>query len=122
MREHLKYLCFKTFLIVSWGSIWFLFVFPTKAPNIYNSCTNTTPEVVVHLGIIRFHPLHSPPIVKMCFTPKHNIGLMGPCTSHLVTDPMLRLQQLSSMMFHVWVGATKMGNINFNFNSLSWCG
>jgi len=44
-----------------------------------------------HLGVIGLHPLHSPPFVKMCFTPKHIFGLMGLCISHLVTNPMLGL-------------------------------
>jgi hypothetical protein len=47
-----------------------------------------TPKVGVHLGVIGLHPLHSPPFVKVCFTPKHFFALMGPWTSHLVTNPM----------------------------------
>jgi len=31
----------------------------------------------MRLGVIGLHPLHSPPFVKMCFTPKHAFGLMG---------------------------------------------
>jgi hypothetical protein len=42
------------------GPIWCLFAFPTKALNIHNSSTNVTPKVGMHLGIIGFHPLHSP--------------------------------------------------------------
>jgi len=38
------------------------------------------------------------PFVKMCFTLKHTISLMGPCSSHLVTNPMLGLGQ-----FHVHI-------------------
>jgi hypothetical protein len=53
---------------------------------------NATPKVGVHLGIVKLHPLHSPAFVKMCFTSKHTFDFMGPCTSHLVTNPMLRLQ------------------------------
>ncbi len=54
---------------------------------------SVTPKVGVDLGVIGLHPLHSPPFVKVCFTPKHTLGLMGPCNSHLVTNPMLGLQQ-----------------------------
>ncbi len=54
-------------------SIWCLFSFPTKNLNIHNSHMNITPKMEVHLGIIRLHPLHSPPIVKVCFTPKHTL-------------------------------------------------
>jgi hypothetical protein len=54
---------------------------------------SATPKVGVHLGIIRIHPLHSPSFVRMCFTPKQTLGLMGPCASHLVLNPMLKLQQ-----------------------------
>jgi len=52
------------------GSNWCLFAFPTKALNIRNFSTNATPKVGMHLGVIGFHPLHSPPFLKVCFTPK----------------------------------------------------
>jgi hypothetical protein len=48
-----------------------------------------------------FHPLHSLAFVKVCFTPKHIISLMGLCTSHLVANTMLGLQQ-----FHVHIDAS----------------
>jgi hypothetical protein len=73
------------------GSIWCLFDFSTKALNIYNYHTNATIKVGVHLGVIRLHPLHFPSFVKMCFTPTHTFGLMGPYTSHFVMNPMLGL-------------------------------
>jgi hypothetical protein len=73
------------------GSIWCLFAFSTKALNICNSCTSATLKVGVHLGVIGLHPLHYPPFVRVCFTPKHTFGFMGPCTSHFVTNPMLGL-------------------------------
>ncbi len=59
--------------------------------NIRNYCTSATPKVGVHLGVIRVHLLHSPPFVRVCFTPKHTFGLMDPCTSHFVVNPMLGL-------------------------------
>jgi len=83
----------KPFLWCFGRPIWHLFAFSTKALNIHNSRTSATPKVEVHLGIIGLHPLHSPPFVKVCFTPKHTLGLIGPCTSDLVTNPMLGLQQ-----------------------------
>jgi hypothetical protein len=52
------------------GPIWCLFAFPMKAMNIRNFSTNATPKVGVHLGVIGFHPLHSPPFLRVCFTPK----------------------------------------------------
>jgi len=52
---------------------------------------NVIPKVGMHLRIIELHPLHSPPFMRVCFTPKHILGLMGPCTSHLVVNPMLGL-------------------------------
>jgi hypothetical protein len=55
------------------GLIWCLFTFPTKVLNICNSCTNATPRVRVHLGVIGLYPLHFPPFVRMCFTPKHTL-------------------------------------------------
>jgi hypothetical protein len=42
-----------------------------KVLNIRNSRMIAIPKVGVHLGIIGLHPLHSPPFVRMCFTPKH---------------------------------------------------
>jgi hypothetical protein len=45
------------------------------------------------LSIIELQPLYSPPFVKVCFTPKHILDLMGPWTSHLVANQMLGLQQ-----------------------------
>ncbi len=68
--------------------------FPTKVSNIHNSCMNATPKVGMHLGVTRFHPLHSPPFVRMCFTPKHIIGLIGLCILHLVVNLMLGLQHI----------------------------
>ncbi len=69
------------------------FVFPTKTLNVCNSHVNATPKVGVHLGVIRLQPLHFPSFLKICFTSKHILGLMGLRTSHLVVNPMLRLQQ-----------------------------
>jgi hypothetical protein len=68
--------------------------FATKVPNICNSCMSVTPKVRVYLGIIGFHPLHFHPFVRVCFTPKHTFDFMGPCTSHLIANPMLRLQHM----------------------------
>ncbi len=88
------------------GPIWCFFSFPTKAPNIHNSCTNATFKV--HLGVIRLHPLHFPPFMKMCFTPQHTFSLMGPCTSHFVANPMLGLQQFSQMAIQPRLVKNKM--------------
>ncbi len=73
------------------GLIWCLFTFLTKALNIRNSSTNVIPKMGIHLGVIKFHPLHSPPFMKVCFTSKHTFGFIGPCTSHLFTNSMLKL-------------------------------
>jgi hypothetical protein len=67
------------------------FPFLTKVLNIHNSHKSATFKVGVHLGVIGLHPLHSPPFVKVCFTPKHILIFMGPYISHLVANPMLRL-------------------------------
>jgi hypothetical protein len=80
--------------------MWCIFPFPTKALNIHNSYTNTIPKVDVHLGIIGLHPLHFPSFVKVCFTPKHTLDLMGLCTSHLIANPMLGLQHIVSHLIH----------------------
>jgi hypothetical protein len=56
------------------GPIWCLFTFPIKVLNIWDSCTNVTSKMgLVHLGVIGLHPLHSPPFVTVCFTPKHTL-------------------------------------------------
>ncbi len=64
------------------------FPFPTKALNIHNSHMNATFKVGMDLGVIGFHPLHSPTFVRMHFTPKHIFCLMGACLSHLVANPI----------------------------------
>ncbi len=91
MPRNFKHLCFKEFLMVSWGPNLVFFPFPTKAPNIHNSHMNATLKVGMDLGVIGLHPLHSPTFVKVSFRPKHIFGLMGPCPSHLVVNPMLGL-------------------------------
>jgi hypothetical protein len=58
------------------------------------------------------HPLHSPPFLRVCFTPKHIICLMGPYISHLFANPMLGLQHWfcsiyngrSKLRFQSWWG------------------
>ncbi len=59
---------------------WCLFLFPTKVLNIHNFHMNVTPKMGVHLGVIGIHLLHSPLVVKVCFTPKHT-----PLTSWVFT-------------------------------------
>jgi hypothetical protein len=54
---------------------------------------NATPKVGVHLRVIRLRPLYFPPFVKVCLGVKHTLILMGPCISHLIMNPMLRLRQ-----------------------------
>jgi hypothetical protein len=71
--------------------------------NICNSHTSTIPKVGVHLGIIGLHPLHSPPFVKVCFTPKHIFGPMGLYTSHFVVNPMLGLWQKAWKKLGFWL-------------------
>jgi hypothetical protein len=71
--------------------MWCLFAFLTKVLNICNSRMNVTPKVGRHSRVIGLHPLHSFTFVKVCFTHKHTLGLMGLCTTHLVTNLMLGL-------------------------------
>jgi hypothetical protein len=47
------------------------FPFSIKVLNIQNFRTSATPNMGVHLRIIGFNFLHSPPFVKVCFTIKH---------------------------------------------------
>jgi hypothetical protein len=103
-----KHLSFKTFLRCPQGLIWCFFAFPTKVLNIHNSHMNAIPKVGMHLGVIGLHPLHSPPFVKVCFTLQHTLSLMGPCISHLVTNPMLGLQhhKCSGQLFVIYFPIT----------------
>ncbi len=89
MQRNFKHLRFKKWY--HGGPIWCLFTFSTKVRNICNFHMSATPKVGVHLGIIGFHPLHSPSIVRVYFTPKHTFGLMGPYTLDFVANPMLGL-------------------------------
>ncbi len=52
----------------------------------------------VHLGVIGLHSLHFPPFARMCLG-----GLMGPCTPHLITNPMLRLWQYIYYYIHLGI-------------------
>ncbi len=79
------------------GPIWCLFAFPTKGSNICNSHTNAIHKMTMHLGVIELHPLHFPSFVKFVFTHKHTFSFMGPCTSNLALNPMLRLWQYWQM-------------------------
>ncbi len=83
MRGHFKYLL--------QDLIWCLFVFPIKVLNIHNSCTNATPKVGVHLGVIGFHPLHFPHLWKCVSHLNTFFWPHGLCISRLVMNPMLRL-------------------------------
>jgi hypothetical protein len=73
------------------GPIWYFFPFPTKALNILNSHTCVTPKMGGARGSHWASSLAFSPIVKVCFTPKHILRLMGPCSSHLIVNPMLWL-------------------------------
>jgi len=53
----------------------------------------------VHLGVIKLHPLHFTPFVKVCFTCKHILDLMGPCISHLIANLMLGLHHT---IYFIW--------------------
>jgi hypothetical protein len=75
------------------------FALPTKALNIRNSCMNAIPKVGMHLEVVRLYHLHSPSFVKVCFTPKHIPALMGPWTSFLVKNPMLKLWQVRNILY-----------------------
>ncbi len=99
MRRHLKNLCFKTFLMVSWGAYFVFFTLPTRVLNIHNSCKNAIIKMGVHLGVTGLHPLHSPSFVRVCFTPKHTLTFMGPWTSLLIRSPMLRLRQVKNILY-----------------------
>jgi hypothetical protein len=96
--------------------------------NIHNSCMSATPKVRMHLGVIGLHPLYSPPFMRMCFTPKHNFGLMGPCTSHFVVNPMLGLWHRSQVQKNLFRSFLKLPSLEFEsltkargkFSYLSW--
>ncbi len=51
--------------------IWCLFTLSTKVLNIQNFNTSGIPKMRVHLEVIGFHLLYSPPFMKGCFTLEH---------------------------------------------------
>jgi hypothetical protein len=109
MWRLLKHLCFKTFLMVSKEPNLVLVYFSNQGSKHLQLCMNATPKVGVQLGVIRLHPLQSPPFMRVCFTRKHTLGLMGLCISLLVMNPMLRLQHWGSRInFHEWHGLWSM--------------
>jgi hypothetical protein len=91
MQGHFKHIRFKNFLMVSWEPNLVVVYLSNQGSEHSQLCTSVTLKVGMHLGIIGFHLLHSPSFMKVCFTPKHIIDLMGPCNSHLVVNPMLGL-------------------------------
>jgi hypothetical protein len=67
MWRHFKYLWFKTFLMVLWVSnLVFVFFFNqgSEHSQISHECNS---QMGVHLGVIKFHPLQFPPLVRVCF-------------------------------------------------------
>jgi hypothetical protein len=74
MWGHFRYLHFKTFPMVFWGAqIGACLPFSTKILNIWNFHTSVTPNMGVHLRVIGLNFLHSPPLVKVCFTIEHTL-------------------------------------------------
>ncbi len=73
----------RTFLWCPGGPIWWFFSFSTKTLNIHSFCMSAIPKMGVHLGVIGLHPLHSPPFVKVCFTPKHIISASWTLALHI---------------------------------------
>jgi hypothetical protein len=71
---------FKKFQWYHGGPIWCLFDFSTKALNIRDSCTSVN---ALRNHWVEF--LHSPPFVRMCFTPKHNILALWDFTLYTVS-------------------------------------
>jgi hypothetical protein len=56
--------------------------------NFLTKCMSATPKMGVHLVVIGVHPLHSPPFVKVCFTPKHTFFWPhGPLHSTFSREP-----------------------------------
>jgi hypothetical protein len=94
MRRLLKYLRFRTFLMVSWRPNLVFFGFSNqgfKHPQLPHECNSQSGNALGNHWASSYYP----PCVRMCFTPEHTFGFMGPCISHLVVNPMLRLQHLS---------------------------
>ncbi len=86
MQGHFKHLCFKNFLIMSWGpNLVFVYLSNqgSKHLQLLHKCNSQSGSA---LGSHWASSLHSPPFVRVCFTPKHIIDLMGLCTSHLVVN------------------------------------
>jgi hypothetical protein len=78
MQGHFKHLHFKKILMVSWGPNLVFVFFSNHGFEHLQFLHDCNPKVGVHLGVIGLHPLHSPPFVRMCFTPKHTFQPHGP--------------------------------------------
>jgi hypothetical protein len=93
-QEHFEHLRFKNFPIVSWGlNLVFFCLFNQGSKHLqllheWNSQNKNA------LGSHWASSLAFSPFVKVCFTPKYTLILIGLCISHLVANPMLRLRQL----------------------------
>lgn len=68
-----------------------LFNFPTKTLNICNFYTNATLKMGVHLKVIKLHPLHSPPFLKVCFILNRLSWPHGPFHSTISRKPNVRV-------------------------------
>ncbi len=76
------------------GPNWCLCALWTKGLNIWDSRTNATPKVKVHLGIIGVHSLAPSPTCESLFHSRaHFFGLMCSCIPHLVANSISRFQQ-----------------------------
>jgi hypothetical protein len=93
MRGHFKHLNLKKILMVSWRFNLMLVYLSNQGfehLQLSHECNSQSGSA---LGSHRALSLAFSPICESVFrcTPKHTLGLMGPCTSHLVTNPMLKV-------------------------------
>jgi hypothetical protein len=95
------------------GLIGCVFTFSTRALNIQNSHTSAIPKVGVHLEVIKFNFLHSPPLMKVCHSWTHFLGFMLPLHSTLNFKPDVQVVTLeNAYLIH-------MPFFFFFYNSLS---
>jgi hypothetical protein len=74
--------------------------FPTKVLNIRNFCMSAIPKMGVQLGVIKFHPLHSSPFVRVCFTPKHTFLTSWPLHFTLSHKPDVKVVTMDFKKFN----------------------
>jgi hypothetical protein len=70
------------------------------------------------LGIIGLHPLHFPPFVKVCFTPKHILLASWPLHSTLSHEPNVKVATMKGLALgdELWKHLIRSSGSRFTHN------